>query len=121
VFDRNDIAKQASGVSTWIYEARHPATNQLVGSLSLRANSEYSWRLFTGGQIMSDFSLTPSPGVSGKNTLSGESNQSTLGWEFNQGDTHTALRHDWYLAISSEPDTPGAKQNYGLYFTLEYL
>jgi hypothetical protein len=31
------------------------------------------------------------------------------------------MRHDWYVALSAEPNTIGSKTQYGLYFTLEYL
>ena len=121
IFDRNDITRHASGVTTWVYEARHPSEITSVTSLAHRGNTEYTWFKFEAGNPMSDFTLTPSPGASGKNTTPGDGQQAILKWATNEGDTHTSSRHDWYLAISSEPDTPGAKQNYGLYFTLEYL
>ena len=30
-------------------------------------------------------------------------------------------QHDWYVALSAEPESIGSKQDYALYFTLEYL
>ena len=121
IFDRNNIEKQASGVSTWLYEVRHPSINPLVGNLQHRKSTENSWFKFDPSLPMPDMPLTESPGVSGKNTITGETNQSTLGWETTEGASHLSTRHDWYLAMSSQPESPGAKNNYGLYFTLEYL
>jgi hypothetical protein len=63
---------------------------------------------------------TDSPGMSGTNTSAQDTNIS-LGYTTTQGAAHSSLRHDWYLALSSEPQSIGSKTNYGLYFTVEYL
>ncbi|NDA63422.1 MAG: hypothetical protein EBX50_15490 [Chitinophagia bacterium] len=121
IFDRNNINNQASGVATYVYEARHPSTSQLVSSLSHRGRSPYSWYEFdpTDGQV-DPMDFTSSPGASGKNTNSQDAGTS-LGQMTTDGSQHQSMRHDWYVALSSEPITVGSKTQYGLYFTLEYL
>lgn len=120
IFDRNNISNHASGVTTYVYEARHPLTVTTQPNLSLRGRTEDSWFLFTPGIAMADMPFTSSPGVSGTNSESRDAG-ATLGQLTTQGIEHQSMRHDWYVAISSEPDTIGSKTNYGLYFTLEYL
>ena len=44
-----------------------------------------------------------------------------LGYTSTEGVEHAATQHDWYLALSAEPETIGSKTQYGLFFTLEYL
>ena len=121
IFDRNNINNHASGVTTYVYEVRHPATSDTVPNLSFRGRTENSWITFASGLATVDMPLTSSPGVSGTNTDSRDSGATNLGWITTQGPQHEALRHDWYVAISAEPDTIGSKTQYGLYFTLEYL
>ena len=120
VFDRNDITKQATGVVTYVYEARHPATSQSLSNLSHRGRNDTSWYEFDPVDPMTDMSITASPGVSGTNTNSQDTN-TNLGYLTQQGSLNSSLRHDWYLALSSEPVTIGSKTQYGLYFTVEYL
>jgi hypothetical protein len=120
VFDRNNIANQATGVVTYIYEARHPSSSQAQGNLSHRGRNDTSWYEFDPVDAMTDMSITASPGVSGTNTNSQDTNV-LLGYTTQQGSLNSSLRHDWYLALSSEPVTIGSKTLYGLYFTVEYL
>lgn len=120
IFDRNNINNHASGVVTYVYESRHPATVQSVTNLSHRGRTETSWYEFDPVDAMTDMPFTASPGASGKNTNTQDTSQ-TLGYTTQEGVTHQSSRHDWYLALSSEPVTVGSKTQYGLYFTLEYL
>lgn len=121
IFARNDgISKPASGVTTWVYEARHPASNTGVTSLNLRGIDHFAWKEFDPTLAQTDLSLTPSPGMSGLNTSETESNQA-LGYTIQSGIAHSSTRHDWYVALSSEPDSIGSKTNYALYYTVEYL
>jgi hypothetical protein len=122
IFDRDNIEKHASGVTTYVYEARHPST-QNIASLSQRGRSEYSWMEFESDPLMAieQMDLTPSPGASGKNTTTGDSASPSLGWISTDGPAHASVRHDWYLALSSEPVSIGSKTQYGLYFTAEYV
>lgn len=120
IFDRNNVNNHASGVVTYIYESRHPATSQSISNLSHRGRIENSWYEFDPVNAMTDMAFTSSPGASGKNTNSQDTSP-TLGYSSNEGSLHTSTRHDWYLALSSEPVTIGSKTNYGLYFTVEYL
>lgn len=120
IFDRNNINNHASGVVTYVYEARHPATSQSVSNLSHRGRIENSWYEFDPVNAMTDMAFTSSPGASGKNTNSQDTSPA-LGYSSNDGSLHTSTRHDWYVALSSEPVTIGSKTNYGLYFTVEYL
>lgn len=120
VFDRNNIANHASGVSTYVYEARHPSTDQGVANLDQRGRVANEWYEFDPIDAMSDMPITPSPGVSGVNTNSNDTDVA-LGYQSQQGVSHASTRHDWYLALSSEPDSIGSKTKYGLYFSVEYL
>lgn len=120
IFDRNNIANHASGVATYVYEARHPATTTSVLNLNHKGRSSTTWFEFDNSGIMPDMIFTSSPGPSGKNTNDSDTNQA-LGYNTTQGSLYQSDRHDWYAAISSEPITIGSKTQYGLYFTLEYL
>ena len=120
IFDRNNIGNHASGVATYVYEARHPATTASVLNLNHKGRSSTTWFEFDNSGIMPDMAFTPSPGPSGKNTNSSDTN-TALGYNTTQGSLYQFDRHDWYAAISSEPITIGSKTQYGLYFTLEYL
>lgn len=121
VFDRNNINNHASGVVTYVYEARHPSTIESISNLSHRGRPENNtWYEFDPLLALSDMVFTSSPGTSGTNTNSQDIN-SDLGWSTREGSLHESARHDWYVALSSEPITVGSKTQYGLYFSLEYL
>ncbi len=130
IFDRNDIANQASGVTTQVYEIRHPhpveVNNEGSGALTLRGRSTHDWEEFDPELDQLDMDFTSSPGISGLNTSAGdtlpaEASDGFLNWNTNEGAAHKAERHDWYIALSASPDSIGSKTDYGLYFTLEYL
>ena len=120
IFDRNNIQNHASGVVTYVYEARHPATTQSLSNLSHRGRVDNTWYEFDSLDAMTDMNFTSSPGASGLNTNVQDADP-VLGWSTNQGPLHESMRHDWYVALSSEPVTVGSKTQYGLYFSLEYL
>lgn len=120
IFDRNNINNHASGVVTYVYEARHPATSQNLPNLSHRGRTENSWYEYDPLDAMTDMNFTSSPGVSGTNT-NVQDVGTDLRWESREGSLHESARHDWYVALSSEPITVGSKTQYGLYFSLEYL
>jgi hypothetical protein len=121
IFDRNNIANHASGVATYVFEARHPSTVQTVANLNHRGRTDTSWYEFEASGSMNDMIFTSSPGASGKNSNTSDVTSPTLGYVTTEGATHQSTRHDWYLALSSEPVTIGSKTQYGLYFTTEYL
>lgn len=120
IFDRNNINNHAEDVTTYVYEARHPAGVTSVNQLSFRGREENYWETFDSTLSMIDMPFTASPGMSGLNTNSSDT-ASALGFSTRDGVTHTSDRHDWYVALSSEPNAVGSKTNYGLYFTVEYL
>lgn len=120
IFDRNNINNPASGVSTYVYEARHPSLVQTVSNLSHRGRSSNSWVKYSPLTPMQDMIFTSSPGVSGKNTNNLDTNLD-LGYQTRDGALHSSSRHDWYVALSSEPESIGSKTQYGLYFSVEYL
>jgi hypothetical protein len=120
VFDRTNINNAASGVTTYVYEARHPSANQTVGNLDLRGRSANSWVEFNPSTSPTDMVFTNSPGMSGTNTSSSDTDVN-LGYITTNGVSHSSTRHDWYVAISSEPESIGSKTQYGLYFSVEYL
>lgn len=122
IFDRNSITNQASGVTTYVWEARHPSTSQSVTQLSHRGRPEDEkyWHTFDPVDAMGDMLFTASPGMSGLNTNTTDSD-TNLGYTSTEGVTHVSDRHDWYVALSSEPQSIGSKTAYGLYFSVEYL
>ena len=130
IFDRNDIDNPASGVTTKVYEIRHPhpveADNAGSGALTLRGRATHDWVEFDPAENQIDMVFTNSPGISGLNTSAGDTLPATaadgyLNWNTNEGASHQSVRHDWYVALSASPDSIGSKTDYGLYFTLEYL
>jgi len=133
IFDRADIANHAVGVTTEVYEVRHPNptavdTKMLTYRGANGTDEEHSWNTFTDdGGAVTDMELTPSPGASGLNTNAADAARlpETEGlyrnWRYSDGQNHTSTRHDWYVALSASPDSIGSKTDYGLYFTLEYL
>lgn len=123
VFDRNNIANQASGVATYVFEARHPSVDQSDGVLDQKGRSGLTWYEFDPVDDMTDMPLTSSPGISGVNTSSDDDYTFTTGSNvlIYNGLSHSSLRHDWYVALSAQPDSIGSKTNYALYFSVEYL
>lgn len=132
IFDRSDISQHADGVTTQVYEVRHPNPIEGVnfganrGPLRHRGEvGEHGWVQFADGFPMFDMPLTAGPGPSGLNTSSDEVLAATDGtytnWIAQSGEACRATRHDWYVALSASPDSIGSKTNFGLYFTLEYL
>jgi hypothetical protein len=99
VFDRVNINNPASGVTTKTAEIVHTDTSQ-----TLNGSGDATWNTPAGSAVIQN--LTASPGASGLRP-NGSNTQDT--------------QHDWYLAISASPDSIGAKTQYGLYASLEYL
>jgi hypothetical protein len=99
IYDRSNINNPASGVTTKIAEIIHPSTsNSVVGSGSA------TW--VTPGGSGTILSLANSPGMSGFSP---------------SGSGTVSDRHDWYLALSSSPDSIGSKTQYAMWVELEYL
>lgn len=131
IFDRNDINNHASGVTTQVYEVRHPNPVQDLGQTSLElrgVTDEHSWVEFDPTEAPaapSDMVLTAGPGPSGLNTTASDTVDEFAGayrnWISQSGTACRSTRHDWYVALSASPQEIGSKTNYGLYFTLEYL
>ena len=122
IFDRNDIAKHASGVSTMVYEIRHPSALQSVTNLNFRGRTDNTWVEFDAedSDNPADMTFTSSPGMSGLNTDSTDTD-TAKGYSTTTGSAHTSARHDWYAALSASPHSIGSKTQYGLSFTVEYL
>lgn len=132
IFDRNDISNHASGVTTQVYEVRHPhpvegvAFGSNQGPLKHRGVAgDHGWTQFADGFAMADLTLTPGPGPSGLNTSSDEvlatGDGTYTNWISQSGESCRSTRHDWFVAMSASPDSIGSKTDFGLYFTLEYL
>lgn len=99
VYDRNNINNNPSGVTCKVAELIHPSLTQT----GLLGSGDSSWiTTFGSGSIVD---LISSPGVSGLRP----SGASTIN-----------VQHDWYLAISSSPNSVGSKTFAG-YFSVEYL
>jgi len=129
IFDRDNPENPASGVTTYVYEARHPAAETGYSNLHFRSRTNNSWVEFGEGVNVIDgntfegaleMAFTPSPGTNGENSDSLETD-TNLGYTSTEGVEHASTQHDWYVAISAEPTSIGSKTNYGLFFTLEYL
>lgn len=123
IFDRNNIDRAASGVTTKVYEVRHPNITTANSGLELRGETGHDWKTFSpimGGNI--ELTCTSSPGMSGTNTsISEPLSLVNGGYLTKEGVLHSGVQHDWYFAISASPDSIGSKTDYGLYFTCEYL
>ena len=122
IFDRNDIAKHASGVSTMVYEIRHPSALQSVTNLNFRGRTDNTWVEFDAedSDNPADMTFTSSPGMSGLNTDSTDTD-TAKGYSTTTGSAHTSARLDWYAGLSASPHSIGSKTQYGLYFMVEYL
>ena len=135
IFDRNDIENHAVGVTTQVFEHRHPHAiprHDILhssGSLNYRAYGDsqgFRWHEFDPEDTMADVNLTASPGMSGLNTNAGEPMAAVAAdgyrnWLTQEAAAHRSTRHDWYVSLSASPDSIGSKTSYGLYFTLEYF
>lgn len=99
IYDRSNINKAASGVTTKVAELIHPDTVQ-----NNTGSGDSAWNTPAGSAVIMD--LVASPGMSGLSP---------------NGPSTSADRHDWYTAISASPDSIGSKSLFGLYVELEYL
>ena len=104
IYDRYNIKKPASGVTTKVAEIIHPRVTQFA-----TGSGDSQWISPGGSGLVVNFAN--SPGVSGQFAGDGVSVKSTK----------ESSRHDWYAAISASPDSIGNKTHYGLFFALEYL
>jgi hypothetical protein len=102
IYDRVNINLGASGVTTKVAELIHPGITQVANG-----SGDPQWITPVGSSVV--VNLAPSPGMSG--FFAGNGSNST----------YSDVRHDWYTAISASPDSIGAKTQYGLYCSLEYL
>jgi hypothetical protein len=125
IFDRADINNHASGVTTYVYESRHPSDQPTVGSLGMHGSSSSGgeWTVYDGVGSVTDMILTNSPGDKGTNTDTSDpsGDPGNLGYLTREGASHRSLRHDWYISASASPDSIGSKTDYGLYVSVEYL
>ena len=99
IYDRSNIANEASGVTTKVAELIHPNITQTNDG-----SGDATWITPTGSSVIMD--LVGSPGESGLSI---------------NGTATTDTNHDWYVAISASPDSIGSKTLYGLYCSMEYL
>jgi hypothetical protein len=130
IFDRNDVSNHASGVITYVFEARHPSDYSTQTNLEHRGvtDGDY-WTEFDSADSASpaDMVFTSSPGISGHSSSNADAEFSSRWNEPSdmpsplEGALHSSTQHDWYTAVSAEPVTIGSKTDFGLYFTLEYL
>lgn len=98
-YDRNNINNNPSGVTLMAAEIIHPSTTQ-TGTLG---SGDAAWQsIYGSGSVLN---LIDSPGLSGLRP---------------NGANTSGLQHDWYIALSSSPDSTGSKR-YAGYFSVEYL
>jgi hypothetical protein len=100
IYDRTSINNAASGVTTKVAELIHPNPNQAAAA----GSGDTSWLTPAGSSVR--VPLVDSPGQSGYSP---------------NGSNTSDMRHDFYLALSSSPDSVGSKTLYGAYVELEYL
>ena len=130
IFDRQDITKNASGVTTEVYEVRHPVSVEGATALKHRGNGSenHAWTSFMWDGVsdneVTPLDFTPSPGPSGLNGNTSDSSNSAfvaLPGATTSGSALESTRHDWYVALAASPDAIGSKTDFGLYFAVEYL
>lgn len=117
IYDRVNIKKAASGVTTKVAQIIHPDPVQKTytsagGSSSANhkaGSGDRTWTTPAGSGVV--LSFAQSPGVSG---LAAGDGVSTLSYR-------QSKRHDWYAALSASPDSIGNKTQYGMFFSLEYI
>lgn len=102
IFDRSNINNAASGVTTKVAEIIHPETTTTDPP---GGSGDGTWTTFDSDTGGNELDLVDSPGMSGINAMG----------------SNSSSRHDWFLCLSSSPDTIGSKSNYGLYVSCEYL
>lgn len=95
IYDRINKNNPPSGVTAKIAELVHPWTTVLPSG-----SGSSSWTTAAGSG--STLSLSNSPGRSG--LIPG-----------------AATQHDWYIALSSSPDSIGSKTSFGLWIECEFL
>ncbi len=113
IFDRTDIDKAASGVTTQVAQLLSGGDNDRVpsgvepttGDAQAWNIAEDGWLTLAGNSVTGVLLNNPGSGGYGSSGVAGI------------GDT----RHDWYLAISATPTSIGSKTLYGLFIQLEFL
>lgn len=135
IYDRDSIENHAVDVITYVYECRHPQSEESAPSLSHRAKTTFTWTTFNprASDKPTAMLLTNSPGPSGLNTspadtagsygtfVDTELGEANARDNYNKEDVGYFMRHDWFVALSSSPIEIGQKASYGLYFTVDYL
>jgi len=105
IYDRISTNNAASGVTTAVSMLVHPAITQTAGGSGLS-----TWEFPSASSYVNCSILNNGAGFS-----PGSSGQSI------NGAATTDTNHDWYFALSSSPNSIGAKTYYGLLFSTEYL
>jgi hypothetical protein len=132
IFDRANSNNPASGVWTRVAELLKPMTSYST----VEGSGDVTWwgdSTHDGTDVQGTFSGSPNRDVrlpSNQYTVGGSGifvplAQSPGPSGFFAGDgssnTGTYTQHDWYVALSASPKSIGAKTQYGLYVSLEYL
>lgn len=106
LYDRASTSNRPSGVTTAVAEIIHPSTLQTV-----KGSGNSTWTMFSGvaGTVQS-LALCNGPGFSGN-----------YGGLYGGSLSPASTQHDYFLALSSSPDSIGSKTQYALLFSYEYL
>lgn len=102
MYDRYSINNPPSGVTVKVAQIIHPDPSQ-----ANNGSGNSVWWTPAGTGVVVPF--CPSPGTSG--LFAG--NGSNGSW--------TDTQHDWYAAVSVSPVSIGAKTQFGVYFSVEFL
>jgi len=113
IYNGSDITVGGAGVTTKVGEIVHPWEEKQPHTEGSGVN-DGKWytpvgtsATHTADGTVESMSLSPSPGPTGVFIGGGNS-------------TYSSTVHDWFVGISSSPDSIGSKE-YGLYVSLEYL
>lgn len=105
IYDRTNTANAASGVTTAVCPLIHPSLSQGVAGSGGAVWQFPAGTSYVPMSILSNGALY-SPGTSGISP---------------NGGSTVDVQHDFYVAISANPNSIGSKTLYGLFFQTEYL
>ena len=99
---------QPSGVTAVLAQIIHTGT--AASTVTPSGSGQNFWNIYGGG-------IT---GKASANAIQLANSPHTSGLKANDSTQSTGLRHDWFMAISAQPDSVGAKSDFALWVELEY-
>lgn len=102
IYDRVNVNNSASGVTTKVSQVIHPNVSQGVGA----GSGGYPWSTFYSGVTGVYYPAVCSPGQNGLYT---------------SGVNTSEAIHDFFWVLSASPNSIGAKDQFALSFSVEYI